>query len=325
MNTKLRLLYMREILQKYTDEENQLTLEQMLDLFYRETKTHIGKKASRDDIDMLESSGLFDVTINQEKNGVEKYYSHQQRLFELYELRLLIDAVSAAKFITKNETEKLVGKIKRLTSLHLAKQLENRVIMPDSHKNENQRVKLTIHELHNAIMERNVIEFQYGKYNLQKEFKFNHDGKHYRVKPYALVWNQDFYYMIAEYQPKELRHYRVDRMRNVSTVDEKFIPDRDFNVTKYTEKLFHMYSGEEQEIQVRFSNHLINVMIDRFGRDVSIRQDSGTTFVLSTKAIISEGLIRWLLTWGSDAIVLYPVSLVDTLKKEINKMSQLYS
>lgn len=325
LSSKQRLIKLQELLRKHTDEENQLKLDEILDLFYEEYKIHAGKKAIRDDLKELEESDLFDVTVNQEKDGVEKFYSHQQRLFEIHELRLLIDAVSSAKFISTKETEDLVDKIKQLTSVHQAKQLGNRIILPENSKNENTKIKYTIHMLHAAILSNYYIQFKYGRYNLQKEFKLSHDGDFYQLKPYALVWHNNFYYLIGEYLPtEEIRHYRVDRMRDVFALDETFVPDTGFDISKYTEKLFHMYSGEEALVEVEFNAYMINVVIDRFGRGVNIRPVGEDKFRISTQAIISDGLVRWLMTWGSDAKVLTPQSLVERIKDEVEKFYRVY-
>jgi predicted DNA-binding transcriptional regulator YafY len=113
-------------------------------------------------------------------------------------------------------------------------------------------------------------------------------------------------------------------MRNVSSTHETFHPNPDFNVPKYTEKLFHMYSGKEYLIEIEFDANLINVVIDRFGRGVNIRQVGEDSFRISTQAIISDGLVKWLLTWGSEAKVLTPPSLVDRMRKEAEKLYTKY-
>lgn len=131
--------------------------------------------------------------------------------------------------------------------------------------------------------------------------------------------------MIGEYLPKaEIRHYRVDRMREVASCQEVFVRDPGFNITKYTEMLFHMYSGEEALIEIEFDLHLINVVIDRFGRDVAIRSIGESAFRISTQAIISDGLVRWLLTWGSDAKVLTPPTLIERMREESEKLYKTY-
>ena len=325
LSSKQRLIKLQQLLMKYTDEENQMTIDQILDCFYQEYKVHAGKKAIRDDLKELEESDLFDLTVNQEKDGLEKYYSHQNRLFEIHELRLLLDAVSSAKFISTKETEALAGKIKQLASVQMAKQLENRMVLSESYKNEDTKIKYSIHTLHKAILSNRYIQFKYGRYNLEKKFQLSNNGDFYQIKPYALVWRDNYYYLIGLYLPKqEIRHYRVDRMREVAALEETFVPDPGFDISKYTEKLFHMYAGEEALVEIEFHADLINVVLDRFGRGVHIRPVGEDKFRISTQAIISDGLVGWLRTWGSDARVLTPKALVKRMKEEAEKFLKIY-
>lgn len=154
---------------------------------------------------------------------------------------------------------------------------------------------------------------------------FSRKGDCYYVKPLALVWNNQFYYLIGEYEQEgDIRHYRVDRMRNVAALERTFLSNPSFDVSKYTNKLFHMYSGEERNIEIEFDNQLINVVLDRFGVNVPITRHTDQTFRISINAVLSEGLIRWLLTWGGDAKVLNPPSLVERMKAEAEKLGKQY-
>src|SRR5690606_15707915 len=178
----------------------------------------------------------------------------------------------------------------------------------------------TVHLLHEAIHHSNVIQFQYGKYNTDKEFVLNRNGDFYRMKPYALVWSNDFYYLIAEPVDKVgKKHFRIDRMRNLFVQEVRFAKEP-FNVNQYLQKLFHMYAGEDISMEVEFDNHLINVVIDKFGTKADIRPQSNGRFKLFTNAVYSDGLVRWLLTWGSDAEVLSPPKLVTRMKEEAVKL-----
>jgi predicted DNA-binding transcriptional regulator YafY len=325
LDNKQRILKLMEILREQTDEENEYTLDDIAQCFKKEygSDVKLNKNSLRDDIDHL-IEAKFDITINQEKEGMPKYYSHQYRLFELYELRMLIDAVASARFITKDETKQLIRKIKGLTSIHHAKKLHNEILIDSSVKSESKLVRLVINDLHEAISERRIVTFQYGRYNLNKEFVLSHNGGQYRVKPLALTWVNDFYYLIAYYFAKEeIRHYRIDRLRNVQITEEQFAYEP-FDVSKYVSSTFHMYAGTEEWIKIRFHNDLINVIIDKFGRDADIRKFDEDHFVLSAKAIVSEGLVKWLLNWGSQAKVLSPSSLIDQVTNEIKNMMAVY-
>ncbi|KON87573.1 transcriptional regulator [Sporosarcina globispora] len=325
LDNKQRMLKLMEILRDQTDEENEYTLDDITECFKKEygPEVKLNKNSIRDDIDHLIESN-FDITINQEKEGMPKFYSHQYRLFELYELRMLIDAVASARFITKDETKQLIRKIKKLTSIHHAKKLHNEILIDSSVKSESKLVRLAINDLHEAISERKIVTFQYGRYNLNKEFVLSHNGGQYRVKPLALTWVNDFYYLIAYYFAKEeIRHYRIDRLRNVNITEEQFAYEL-FDVSKYVSSTFHMYAGSEEWIKIRFHNDLINVIIDKFGRDADIRKLDEDHFVLTAKAIVSNGLVKWLLNWGNQAKVLSPSSLIDQVTNEISNMMAVY-
>jgi predicted DNA-binding transcriptional regulator YafY len=326
ISNRKRLFLLMEILKKYTDFDNQLTVQEIVELFEDDYGLEVNPNGIKNDLRELKEIDAFAVITNQKANGLPIYYSYQNRPFEFHELRLMIDAISSAKFISMAETEKIIDRLKKLTSMYLAKQLENRIALTEHTKSENHQIKYIITDLHEAVFTQSIVEFQYGRYNVKKEFVLSNEGKVYRIKPYGLVWNNDFYYLIGEYiQKKEIRHYRIDRIyKGITKTEDTFHPDSNFNMTQYTEKLFHMYAGEEATIEMEFSTGLINVVIDRFGRKADIRPIDESKFKLFTKGIISEGLIRWILTWGSDVKVLYPLKLVEQLKMETEKLYNIY-
>ncbi|MFT8312214.1 MAG: WYL domain-containing protein [Sporolactobacillus sp.] len=293
-------------------------------------------KTLRKDLSELGNSVFFNVDVYHEKEGTKNYYRIQDRLFEIQELRMLVDAVSSAKFISRRDSDQLIEKIRKLTSIPSAVQLENHILLEENEQRDSQQVKYAIFMLHNAIFRHQYIQFKYGNYDVTKTFTLHHDGDEYLIKPLCLVWNNDFYYLIGEHlqeitkktnnnvKVSQIRHYRVDRMRQVDKIDEHFITDPNFNLNQYVNRLFFMYSGVERHIEIQFDNHLINVVIDRFGLDIDIRPAGDHVFRISTEAVYSDGLVRWLLTWGSDAKVIAPTELAERMKSEALKMYQQY-
>jgi Predicted transcriptional regulator len=336
MNNKQRLLCLLDILKKYSDEENMLDLEMIENKFDELFNETVPFKTMRDDLTVLNQSEIFHVTVRHDKNGDKKYYCLDDRLFEIHELRLLVDAVSSARFISRKDSNELIEKIKKLTSIPLAAQLENRIISEENKQKSSQQVKYAIFSLHHAIFTHHYVHFKYGNYDVTKTFNLHHQGNNYLIKPLGLVWNSDYYYLIGEYlqeinqatnsnvQEAQIRHYRVDRMRQVNEIHEHFTPDPNFDLNRYVDRLFFMYSGNERHIEIQFDNHLINVVIDRFGLDIVIRPEGDHAFRISTEAVYSDGLVRWLLTWGSDAKVISPADLADRMKAEALKMYQQY-
>lgn len=321
----MRLMKIREILLSQTDEDHSLTLieiNQQLQLKYG-SEYATQKNTIKNMIENLrDSSFAIEEHIGKRKTV---HYNHTFRKFDIYQLRMLIDAVSSAKFITIKETKELIEKLKTLTSNHLAKNLQHQITVAPEIKALNQEVRYHIDKIHTSINERKKLAFQYGNYNVKKEFVLRHHSKIYSVIPLGLVWNSDYYYLVAKDEDAaEVKHYRVDRMKGVSASEIPFIASY-FNIAEHLKKTFNMYPGDDQYIEIQFDNHLINVVIDRFGKDILIHQVGDQTFTVKIKVAMSEGLIRWLLTWGSDVKALSPQTLVDRIKLEVKKMTELYS
>jgi predicted DNA-binding transcriptional regulator YafY len=320
-----RLIKIKDILHTLTDEDHWLSLKQIIEQLqiYFGSDYHPSKNTVKNSINELKDCGFHIEELVED--GKTVYYSHQNRRFEVHELRMLIDAVSSARFISSSESNKLINKIRTLTSDHLSKKLQHQISVDTMLKAESNVVRYHIDRIHTSINDHKLLNFQYGNYNVKKDFLLRHSGKLYTVIPLALVWNHDYYYLVAkDYPEADIKHYRVDRMRSVSVTDERS-PSCDFNISDHMKHTFNMYPGDIQYVEIQFDNHLINVVIDRFGKDVIIRKVDDDKFSINIKAAVSEGLIRWLLTWGSDAKVISPSILVDKMKEEARKMANLYS
>lgn len=318
-----RLLKIKELLFSETDDHNQLGIDDLkARLEQLDPNMVFDQRTIKNDLEILDSVD-FEVVQNKGKFG-KLLYSHQTRIFEVYELRLIVDAVLSARFITKNEKNNLIEKVKRLTSNHIAKTLPEPIVFSQSANIDYELVKLNIDRVHQAISNRRVLTYQYGRFNVDKEFEYGRDGDLYHVEPYGLIWQNDYYYLIGRFQLKDqIRHYRLDRIRNISISDEVFKKD-DFHLQEYVNQSFHMFAGEDIRIKVRFRNALINVVLDRFGQEADITKLDDNHFVLNTKAKLSDGLVNWILTWGNQAKVLSPEHLVQTVKEKIEQMYETY-
>lgn len=222
-NNKARLLKLKEILDRETDEEHQLSLKELEQRLKTEFGPDfgVGRKALRGDLETLKDHG-FDLIENDGKQG-KKLYSYQNRLFELHELRMLIDAVVSARFICREDSKRLIDKLKTLTSRHQAKQLQNEIYLDHTIRSESRNLRYALDKIHNAIFERKILRFKYGRYNVMKEIEWGRNGNFYEVEPYFLVWKQDYYYLVGKFVlDGKIKHYRVDRMNEVSLTTKPF-------------------------------------------------------------------------------------------------------
>lgn len=325
VSNKERILKLREVFERETDEHHELSFADIIKRLKLEygADYKVGLRAIKDDIKTLRENEETYLIENTDKFG-KKLYSKQNRKFEIYQLRILMDAVYSARFITPAESKRIVEKIKTLTSEGIAKKLGNQTYIDDRIVFEDGGVRYHIDHLHQAIQERVIIRFKYGRYTVHKKFEESNDGNYYNVKPYGLVWNNGFYYLVGYNIEKEkIINYRVDRMRKLYITNQGFSRGY-FDLGQHVSQCFNMYPGQVRLIKIKFHNHLINAIIDYFGKDANIEITDDSHFILSAEVAINMGLIRWILNWGSDAVVLYPESLIKDVKIEIGKMYLMY-
>lgn len=317
-----RLLAIIEILEQNTDEEHELSVSEIIEKLKMKfgSDYHVSRNTIKNTIEELIDTGLNIETRISDNEPIN--YSHQDRKFEIYQLRILIDAVSSAKFLTAEESNELIEKIKTLTSKHLSRKLNSHIRVDPSLKAKNNEIRYIIDNIHTAINEKRKISFQYGKYNVKKEFFLRNNGQRYIVTPLALVWNHEFYYLVAKHNEK-MKHFRIDRMRRIERMKETFV-EPTFDIVQHMKNSFNMFTGEPEYVELQFNLSLINTILNHFGTDVYIKNYDENTFTIKVQAYINEGFLRWLLTWGSDVKVAAPEQLKDQLKEEIKKLQSLY-
>jgi len=319
-----RLLRLKDLLFNETDEDYEFDIYEIEEKLVQimDVKS-IDHRTIKNDLEVLDKMD-FEIVRNRRKFG-KIYYSHQAKLFETYQIRLLVDAILSARFITPKEKDALIDKLKELTSKHIRKTLPKPVLFSQTVNLDYELIKLNIDRLHHGITGNRVVSYLYGDFNVQKKFDYRRNEERYYVEPYALIWQNDLYYLIGKFQQtNEIRHYRLDRIREIEILEETFVKDKDFELQPYVDNTFHMYSGEELRMEIRFENSLINPIFDQFGMDVDVVEDGENHFILKTKAKLSDGLLSWILKWGKQAQVLSPDSLVEKVKTEIENMVMNY-
>ena len=253
--------------------------------------------------------------MRKEKNF--RYYL-VSRKFELPELKLLVDSVQSSKFITHKKSMELIQKLEDLTSHHQARKLSRQVFVSNRIKTMNENIYYTVDFIHDAISENSKITFKYFDWNENKEKILRHDGKTYKVSPWALSTEEDNYYLIAvDSSDGKIKHYRVDKMININTIDEKrdgYEQFADFDLALYTRKNFNMFSGEETLVKLRCHNSMAGVIIDRFGTDVTFFKYDDEHFETNVKVGVSRLFLAWIINFGNKIELVSPEAVREKLK-----------
>ncbi len=320
---KLKILHLLDILQKYTDEQHPISMQELIHkLEIRGIQAE--RKSIYDDIAALNAYGL----KVENRRGPQGGYFLCDRLFEMPELKLLVDAVQASKFITVKKSEELIKKLESLTSKNRAVELQHSVIMRERIKTMNESVYHNVDSIQWAITQNVKVSFAYFDWNIKKQRQFRRNGQRYKVSPCALTWDDENYYLIAyEDETKMLKHYRVDKMQNIIAEQEErqgIDHSTRFDMAKYSRKMFGMYSGEVTRIKLRCSNSLIGVFLDRFGMNTIITPD-GDFFEIIIEAAISPVFLSWIIQFGDKVKILSPSSVAEDLQKLARTVLDFYT
>lgn len=323
-NQKLKLLYLMRIFLEKTDETHWITMPEILSALERYGIT-AERKSIYTDIEGLRQFGL---DIIGEQDGKTFRYYIGSRQFELAELKLLVDSIQSAKFITEKKSNELIRKIETLGSKYEAQQLQRQVYVAGRTKTMNESIYYNVDLIHNAILHNSQIRFHYFQWNVQKEMELRKNGEYYVVSPWALSWDDENYYMIAfDSTVNSIKHYRVDKMLHINITEETREGKeyfKQFDMAAYSKKMFGMFGGEEQYVKIEFQNRMAGVVIDRFGKDVSLMKKDAEHFTIHVKVAVSPQFLAWVIALGDGARIIGPENVVQQVREEIERLARQY-
>lgn len=295
-NQKLKLLYIRKFLLEQTDKDHRVTTAQIIDIHSKRSET-------------------FNIIVN-------------TLPFELPELKLLVDSVQSAKFITKKKTNELIKKIEKLAGKFEASQLQRQVFVAGRVKTMNDSIYRNVDHLHAAISENSQIQFHYFQWNVKKEAELRKGGAFYKVSPWALTCSDGNYYLVAyDEQEEKIKHFRVDKMLDIQMTEEKRLGREVFNefdTAVYDKKMFGMFGGTEERVKLLCDNELANVILDRFGRDVNLIPKGEKQFTVNVDVAVSRQFVFWVMGLGDGAKIVAPESVVSLVQAEIERLQLQY-
>lgn len=321
---KEKLLRLYEYLLEETDAEHGVTVAQMAEHLAAE-EIFAERKALYDDLLVLSSLGM---TVERLHTRPERYYL-KERPFTLSELKMLVDAVQASKFIPHEDSRTLIKKLEHYAGRYAARELSRQVCVENRAKTRNAEALEIVDRLHTAIREDRQITFAYYDYNSKKQKVFRHGGRRYLASPYAMLWNNENYYLIARDEDSAfVKHFRVDKMENIDVCKEKRTYDEKFSrldPASYSEKAFGMYGGKEELVTLRCDNSLAGVVIDRFGMEPTLLPSDGTHFCVSLRVMISPNFYSFVLGFGRGMEILAPRWVREELIAQLHSLSAFYA
>lgn len=314
---KIKLLKLMEILRQDSDEDHPLKTSAIIEKLLAMNIT-CDRRTLHKDMKLLNEQGY---EVMKEFVDREMAYYVSDRSFSVPELKILIDAVQAASFITDKKTAELIDKIAELGGSHRAEILKGNLVRFNTRKHSNEAIYYIVEYLEDAIQQNKKIIFRYFDLNENGEKVYRRDGHHYVVEPVALVFNEDNYYIVV-YSARHdgTANYRVDRMDAVEIIDEEITEVaklmRD-SIAAMTESAFKMYGGQPVKVVLEFDDKLIGVVYDKFGEDTTMRRTGEHTVMAAVTVQISPTFFGWLFQFGGKMRIASPASLLEEQKKQI--------
>lgn len=323
-NQKLKIVYLMKILLEKTDETHSITMAEIISSLESYGIT-AERKSIYSDIESLRQYGLDIIGEQQDRTY---YYYIGSRQFELAELKLLVDSVQSAKFITAKKSNELIKKIESLASKYEASQLQRQVYTTERIKTANESIYYNVDRIHSAIAANVQITFQYFNWDVNKKQALRRDGALYQVSPWALSWDDENYYLVAfDSVEDKIKHFRVDKMLRIELSSERREGKTSFlrfDIGAYAKKMFGMFAGEEENVKILCENNLAGVIIDRFGKDVMILKADNEHFYVNVKVAVSRQFLAWVIALGEGAKIVGPESVVDEMRREAQRLIEQY-
>lgn len=327
--SKMKTLFIYKYLEEHSDDENPVSTSELIAML-EEKGIKAERKSIYADVDALKQIGCDIISVRSPKSG----FIMASRKFEIPEVRLLIDAVSSAGFITPNKTKALIEKLESLVSHNQAKAMKSQVYCESVSKCDNEEIYYVIDRLDEAIKAKCKVKFNYKRRNIDKENQKNYTNKTFTVSPYALIWKDDHYYLVCNNTGKynNLLNLRLDRMKKIEILDEPVRPMSEvseytdyFDTADYSSKMFNMFSGEIGKVKLLCDLDIREEIMDRFGVKIPLTASDINHFETEITAAISDGLVSWIMQYGSKLKVLEPQHLAERVVEKAKTIAELYS
>ena len=312
--TKLRLLYIYQYLIEHTDADHPQSTVGLIKMLKDKYDMKVARNTVCNDLIMLRNSNLHIEYVESTQN---KYY-YDGRPFEISELKILIDALASAKFVTKNMSRELIAKLLTLTTEENAMQLQRNISAEDYVKSDNRYGYYSVDVINSAINLHRKISLRYTDYDIHKNRYVSNNGEAYTLSPYALTWDGNYYYVRGYCdERKSMRTFRLDRLESQPVLlnEVAVIPPENYDPAEYNKTVFRMFDTETPtQVELLCDLSTMKYLIDNFGKDFESTVIDKNTFKAKVTVCTSSTFYRWIFGFGGKIKISGPESVVGEYK-----------
>lgn len=312
-----RMLSLFKILYEQTDEKHKLKRTEIIKLLEQQG-IKCDRRSFYADKKALVEAGI-DIIYK------EGYYI-ASRKFDLAEIKFLVDYISSSETITVEQTDELKNKLLSLLSAPQREIIDEQFyVNPNIKSKSDDELMPVVNGLIQAIHKQKQIKFKYK--NIRK-------NKSYVFSPYALVSSNQRYYLIGyNHDAKKIYHFKVEKINELkisnndaAPIDEVCDYDNVLDVSDYLMKTYNMYSGEETEVTMRFTEKILEEMKKHFENVKIVENSNKNERFIETKVnvSVSDGFISFVLSMGDNIQVLEPEWVIDKIKNKAKDILAMY-
>ena len=317
--TKHRILYLYQHLFHHTDAEHPLSTAELIKILKEQYAIKVSRNTISDDLAILHDCGLH---IEHYESTQNKYY-YDGHTYDLAELKLLVDAISSSRFITRRKSDELITKLLILTSAANAAKLRRHVYVSGRAKSENEQGYYIVDAIHEAMDTRRKIRFIYTDYDVNKKRYMTNDGAPYTVSPYTLEWDGDYYYLRGFCDERQaVRIFRIDRIAEQPKILNQIavsLPE-DYSPAQYGKCVFRMFDTDQpEEVQLLCHVSTMKHIIDHFGMDVKTEPIDEESFKANILVCTSSTFYRWIFGFNGKIRILGPEPVQTAYQEMLRK------
>jgi len=325
---KLKILYVLDIMRK-TDEQHPMNISQIADKLWSAYGIRAERKSVGRDLQTLEDAGY--SIIKCENHNLGWYMTDQP--FEEYELKMLVDAVASAKFMTLEDSRILIKKLKNLATKEGEKLIDATVVIDPAMKIVDNKFKFKFDLVMRAIAERKQIRFQYFEITAGNQKVLKRDGKVYQVSPYYIFPVDDEYFLLGNpHSHDHATHFKIEMMTNVEMTEAPMRPMREVielkdigsakTIGDYIRENVNMWTGTPIRVTLRCTNSYRHQLMMKFGKDITMRDEGNDEMVAHVTVTNNDGFYQWLASCGTNVILEAPEDMrqhfVQYVKNTLN-------
>lgn len=327
---KEKLIRILQILQK-TDSKSPMNATQIINKLQEFEVGKVDRRAIYSDIAMLQSCGYPIIRCQASRKGW--YYGHH--IFEDWEIKIMMDAVTQTKFISSKNAKAFKEKMLSLVSERSRYKFAAIKDVMTDYDGEDENAGEYLALILEALYYRKKITFQYTELDSKLNIVLRKEGHEYKLNIYTLCWSENNYYLIGSHDRHnaDLVYYRLDRIRNLKISDESVMPaeealgpNPEIVIKNWVRKSVRHFSGNEIKVVLEYEpNKIINgILYDFVGKDIFIRSVSEKKVQATFKMAESPTLTDWLIQYVDKVKVIEPQSLKNSIIEKLEIGLQKY-